>query len=55
MLGRPRGRGLGYEEVDPFNDEIHAHHWIAKPRPELVLVAVVRGIARTTASRTGGG
>ena len=20
-----------YEEVDPFNDEVHAHHWFAKP------------------------
>ncbi len=24
-------RALGYEEVDPFNDEVHAHHWFAKP------------------------
>lgn len=24
-------RSSGYEEVDPFNDEIHAHHWFAKP------------------------
>ncbi len=24
-------RSLGYEEVDPFNDEVHAHHWFAKP------------------------
>ncbi len=24
-------RDLGYEEVDPFNDEVHAHHWFAKP------------------------
>lgn len=21
----------GYVEVDPFNDEVHAHHWFAKP------------------------
>ena len=24
-------RSLGYDEVDPFNDEVHAHHWFAKP------------------------
>ena len=24
-------RSLGYEEVEPFNDEVHAHHWFAKP------------------------
>lgn len=24
-------RALGYQEVDPFNDEVHAHHWFAKP------------------------
>jgi hypothetical protein len=21
----------GFVEVDPFNDEVHAHHWFAKP------------------------
>ena len=24
-------RASGYEEVEPFNDEPHAHHWFAKP------------------------
>jgi DNA-binding MarR family transcriptional regulator/L-amino acid N-acyltransferase YncA len=24
-------RALGYEEVDAFNEEVHAHHWFAKP------------------------
>jgi hypothetical protein len=23
-------RASGYEEVEPFNDEPHAHHWFAK-------------------------
>jgi hypothetical protein len=23
-------RQSGYEEVEAFNDEIHAHHWFAK-------------------------
>lgn len=23
-------RGAGYEEVAPFNDEPHAHHWFEK-------------------------
>jgi len=26
-------RSLGYEEVEAFNDEVHAHHWFAKPLP----------------------
>ena len=21
----------GFVEVEPFNDEVHAHHWFAKP------------------------
>jgi ribosomal protein S18 acetylase RimI-like enzyme len=24
-------RAAGFEEVEPFNDEPHAHHWFAKP------------------------
>jgi DNA-binding MarR family transcriptional regulator/N-acetylglutamate synthase-like GNAT family acetyltransferase len=24
-------RAVGFEEVDAFNDEVHAHHWFAKP------------------------
>jgi ribosomal protein S18 acetylase RimI-like enzyme len=24
-------RAAGFEEVAPFNDEPHAHHWFAKP------------------------
>ena len=24
-------RASGYQEVEPFNDEPHAHHWFAKP------------------------
>jgi hypothetical protein len=23
----------GFTEVDRFNDEVHAHHWFAKPLP----------------------
>ena len=26
-------RSSGYEEVEPFNDEVYAHHWFAKPLP----------------------
>ena len=26
-------RGTGYREVDPFNDESHAHHWFEKTLP----------------------
>jgi hypothetical protein len=24
-------RAAGYEEIERFNDEPHAHHWFAKP------------------------
>ena len=26
-------RGCGYQEVDPFNDEVYADHWFEKPLP----------------------